>query len=67
MIKNYDNIKVIGFDADDTLWVNETYFREAEDEFSRLLSKYETPNKIIFLLFLEQMFISLSNSAILSR
>lgn len=43
---NYDNIKVIGFDADDTLWVNETYFREAEDEIGRLLSKYETPNKI---------------------
>ena len=41
---NYDNIKVIGFDADDTLWVNETYFREAEEEIQRLLSKYETPN-----------------------
>ncbi len=43
---NYQNIKVIGFDADDTLWVNETYFREAEAEFGELLSKYETPNKI---------------------
>lgn len=43
---NYKNIKVIGFDADDTLWVNETYFREAEQEFARLLSDYETPNKI---------------------
>lgn len=43
---NYQNIKVIGFDADDTLWVNETYFREAEEEFGRLLSNYETPNKI---------------------
>ena len=30
---NYKNIKVIGFDADDTLWVNETYFRDAELEF----------------------------------
>ena len=39
-------IKVIGFDADDTLWINETYFREAEDEFARLLSQFETPNKI---------------------
>ncbi len=46
MNKNYENIKVIGFDADDTLWVNETYFREAEATFSKLLSKYETPNKI---------------------
>ncbi|GAA4899569.1 HAD family hydrolase [Flaviramulus aquimarinus] len=43
---NYQNIKVIGFDADDTLWVNETYFREAEIEFGKLLSQYETPNKI---------------------
>jgi putative hydrolase of the HAD superfamily len=43
---NYQNIKVIGFDADDTLWVNETYFREAEKTFATLLSKYETPNKI---------------------
>ena len=43
---DYSNIKVIGFDADDTLWVNETYFREAEMEFAKLLSNYETPNKI---------------------
>ena len=43
---DYQHIKVIGFDADDTLWVNETYFREAEAEFGRLLSEYETPNKI---------------------
>lgn len=46
MNKDYKNIKVIGFDADDTLWVNETYFRDAEVEFANLLSKYETPNKI---------------------
>lgn len=39
-------IKVIGFDADDTLWVNETYFREAEDEFAKLLAPYETANQI---------------------
>ena len=43
---NYKNIKVIGFDADDTLWVNETYFRDAELEFAKLLSQYETANKI---------------------
>ncbi|MEO8935116.1 MAG: HAD family hydrolase [Xanthomarina sp.] len=46
MIKEYKNIKVIGFDADDTLWVNETYFRDAEKSFALLLSKYETINKI---------------------
>tara|TARA_Y100000815_G_scaffold272741_1_gene302293 strand:- start:299 stop:1012 length:714 start_codon:yes stop_codon:yes gene_type:complete len=43
---DYSNIKVIGFDADDTLWVNETYFREAEEKVGQLLSHYETPNKI---------------------
>jgi len=40
------NIKVIGFDADDTLWVNETYFREAELEFGKLMQQYETINQI---------------------
>ncbi|UJH66948.1 HAD family hydrolase [Allomuricauda sp. SCSIO 65647] len=43
---DYSNIKVIGFDADDTLWVNETYFREAEERFAELLENYETKNKI---------------------
>ncbi|MEJ6675600.1 MAG: HAD family hydrolase [Polaribacter sp.] len=45
------DIKVIAFDADDTLWVNETYFREAEDAFTDLLSQYETKNKIAQELF----------------
>jgi len=43
---DYSNIKVIGFDADDTLWVNETYFRETEDQFANLLESYETKNTI---------------------
>jgi putative hydrolase of the HAD superfamily len=34
------NLKVIALDADDTLWVNEPYFREAEDEFCALLEDY---------------------------
>ncbi|NMH89503.1 HAD family hydrolase [Flavivirga algicola] len=55
MIKEYENIKVIGFDADDTLWVNETYFREAEETFGKLLSDYETPNKIDQELFKMEM------------
>ena len=42
----FEDIKVIAFDADDTLWTNETYFREAEETFAILLSKYETKNKI---------------------
>lgn len=43
---DYKDIQVIGFDADDTLWVNETYFREAEAQFAELLSQFETANKI---------------------
>ncbi|MFC3877687.1 HAD family hydrolase [Winogradskyella maritima] len=43
---DYKDIKVIGFDADDTLWVNETFFRDAEAEFAQMLSQFETPNKI---------------------
>ena len=33
-------IKVIAFDADDTLWVNEPYFQETEREFCQLLEDY---------------------------
>ncbi len=51
----YKNIKVIAFDADDTLWINETYFREAEDKFIKLLSKYETENKLDQELFRMEM------------
>ena len=39
-------IKVIAFDADDTLFVNETYFREAEHQFAKLFTAFETKNKI---------------------
>lgn len=52
---DYSNIKVIGFDADDTLWVNETYYREAELEFATLLANYETANKIDQELFKTEM------------
>ncbi|AXG70401.1 pyrimidine 5'-nucleotidase YjjG [Kordia sp. SMS9] len=51
----YDAIKVIAFDADDTLWVNETYFRDAEHKFAKLLSAYETENKIDQELFKMEM------------
>lgn len=45
------NIKVIAFDADDTLWVNETFFRKAEEDFCALLEGYmpkEEANKLLF-------------------
>ena len=46
-----EGIKVIGFDADDTLWVNEPYYREAEDEFVRLISSYGINGNIAGSLF----------------
>ncbi len=35
-----NHIKVIAFDADDTLWANEHFFREAEDKFSTMLEDF---------------------------
>ena len=46
-----DRIKVIAFDADDTLWVNEPYFRKAEEDFCKLLKAYmneEDCNSFLF-------------------
>jgi putative hydrolase of the HAD superfamily len=33
-------LKVIAFDADDTLWINETYFDETEQKFCGLMEDY---------------------------
>lgn len=52
---DYGKIRVIGFDADDTLWVNETYFRNAEEKFADLLEGFETKNKIDQELFKMEM------------
>lgn len=52
---DFSKIKVIGFDADDTLWVNETYFRDAEEKFASLLDGFETKNKIDQELFKMEM------------
>ena len=35
-----NRIKTIAFDADDTLWINEPYFQEAEKKFCTLLENY---------------------------
>ena len=40
-------IEVIGFDADDTLWINETYYLETENEFCRLLAEYRDSSQEI--------------------
>lgn len=36
----FRDIKAIAFDADDTLWVNEPFFRKAEQEFCKLMEDY---------------------------
>ena len=44
-------IKVIGFDADDTLWVNEPYYREVEEQFIQLVASYGVNGNIAGALF----------------
>jgi putative hydrolase of the HAD superfamily len=43
---NTGKIRVIGFDADDTLWVNEPFYRETEEKFCELLSSFMPPDEI---------------------
>lgn len=33
-------IKIISFDADDTLWINETYYQDIEKEFVKMIAKH---------------------------
>ena len=42
----FKNIKIICFDADDTLWQNETMFRETEQKFYALLSRYGAAKRV---------------------
>jgi putative hydrolase of the HAD superfamily len=44
-------IEVIGFDADDTLWVNEPYYRDAEKQFVHLIAAYGVEGDIAEALF----------------
>lgn len=39
-MNDLQNIKVVAFDADDTLWDNEPYFRKAEKDMLGMISKY---------------------------
>ncbi len=52
---NLANIKVIAFDADDTLWVNEPYFRETEEAFGSLLNEYLPEDEVQTILFSVEM------------
>ena len=42
MVKSKPHIKVIGFDADDTLWLNEVHYRNAEKQFVELMEPWLT-------------------------
>lgn len=50
-----EHIKVIAFDADDTLWVNEPYFQEIEKQYTQLLKSYGTSEEISAALFKTEM------------
>lgn len=50
-----ESIKVIAFDADDTLWSNEPFFQEVERQYTNLLSPYATPQEISAALFQTEM------------
>lgn len=40
-------IETIAFDADDTLWQNETLYQEAQAQLSQILSKWETSEQVM--------------------
>ncbi|MDR0228990.1 MAG: HAD family hydrolase [Flavobacteriaceae bacterium] len=50
-----NKIKVVAFDADDTLWVNEPFFNQAEKQFCILMEDYLTHQSISQTLFKTQV------------
>lgn len=48
-------IKVIGFDADDTLWVNEPFYQDVEKEFCRFMKPFMTETETSEELFKTEM------------
>ena len=48
-------IKVIGFDADDTLWRNEDYYRDTERRYAELMSDFGEAQYIMDELFQTEM------------
>ena len=49
------NFEVIAFDADDTLWENENFFRETEKKFCALLSDFCTSDETMKVLYATEM------------
>jgi putative hydrolase of the HAD superfamily len=50
-----DLVTTIAFDADDTLWINEPYFQEAEKAFCALLEDYLPQHNVAKELFATEM------------
>lgn len=45
-MQKYENIKVVALDADDTLWVNEPIFQQAQEKLRELLGAYIEPSQL---------------------
>ncbi|MGB0797912.1 MAG: HAD family hydrolase, partial [Planktomarina sp.] len=41
-----NRVKILGLDADDTLWQNEEFFRLTQDRFADMLSDYMPPDPL---------------------
>jgi putative hydrolase of the HAD superfamily len=50
-----ENIKVIAFDADDTLWANEPIFQRAEEQCKQILEEYVDPKELSEKLYQTEM------------
>lgn len=50
-----EKIKIIVFDADDTLWVNEPYFQEAEAQFCEIMEGFLSQHHVSQELFKTEM------------
>jgi putative hydrolase of the HAD superfamily len=50
-----NTIKVIGFDADDTLWVNEPFFQDVEKKFCQIIKPYISEAEASKVLFQTEM------------
>jgi putative hydrolase of the HAD superfamily len=51
----FSKIKVIGFDADDTLWINEPFFQNVEKKFCKMLVPYRSEDETSKELFKTEM------------
>ena len=54
-LQGLDQIEVIGFDADDTLWINETFYRDAEVRFCELVEEFMAADEAFNILFETEM------------